>query len=255
MADYYSPFGSGRGSTQDMLNKLAADKAAANQYGEASAAQRGEVYVQPPDVLNNPYGGSGSGGGYSGGSYGGGAGIPSTAAPAGNNIVTSPGYGGGNINLSRGSYEDQEMLRLRDQLGDANFDSRMKALMSASGSAAPQVGGGNIAANEEAARNAAFARAKDRAGQTALASLTALQNVMANRGMSSSTEEARAMGNSLQGGADVINEFSRDELMTDLNRAAQIGDRNYQGAITQRGQDMNAKQSLMALINSAGVVY
>jgi hypothetical protein len=244
---YYSPFGGGRGGTQDMLSKLEADKAAASQYGEAAAGQRGEVYTPVPQQLNNPYGGGGFG------SYGGGgvSGYPNAGAPAGNNIVTSTGAGGGNINLSRGSYEDQQMLAMRAKLNDDAFAKRMAAFSTMGGASAPQVGGGNIAANEEAARSVAFARAKDRAGKTALSSLTALQNVMANRGMSGSTEEARGMGAALQGGEDVINEFGREELMNDLNRAAQIGDRNYSGAITQRGQDMNAKQSLLGLISSA----
>jgi hypothetical protein len=220
----------------------AASRNAANQQSQSAsyASQLGEVPGAPS---------------YGGTSYGAPSGVRTSGggvAPS-SGIMNSYGSGGGSLPISRGSYEDQQMLQLRAKLNDDAYAKRLAALKGAGvGGIQPGVSGqGGPMGNEVAARNAAFARAKDRAGQTALASLTALQNVMSNRGMSGSTEEARGMSNSLAGGANIINEFSRDELMTDLNRAADIGDRNYQGAITQRGQDAAAKQSLLALINSA----
>jgi hypothetical protein len=205
----------------------AASRNAANQQSQSAsyASQLGEVPGAPS---------------YGGTSYGAPSGVRTSGggvAPS-SGIMNSYGSGGGSLPISRGSYEDQQMLQLRAKLNDDAYAKRLAALKGAGvGGIQPGVSGqGGPMGNEVAARNAAFARAKDRAGQTALASLTALQNVMSN---------------SLAGGANIINEFRRDELMTDLNRAADIGDRNYQGAITQRGQDAAAKQSLLALINSA----
>lgn len=144
----------------------------------------------------------------------------------------------------------QESARLQDQ--------RMKALMAAtSGGAttAPSADGSGIGANEEAARAAAFGRAKDQAGQTALASLQALQNVMSQRGMRGSTVEGDATSEVILGGGNKVNEFTREQLMQDLNRAAEVSDRNYAGGIQMRGQDMSKFQSLLGLISSTGGAY
>lgn len=185
-----------------------------------------------------------------------------------NQRVTNAGdtsAGGGTALITKPAYEAQEQTRLESELAlkalqekarlnSSAFKQRLSAITRmSSGMGSGTFDPGNITANEEAARNAAFARAKDRAGKTALSSLTALQNILQNRGMFGSTEEARLTQDSLQGGQDVINEYGRSELVNDLNRAAQIGDRNYAGALTQRGQDMQAKQSLLSLINSAGL--
>jgi hypothetical protein len=245
----YHPTGTRYMTAQEQASANAAER---QRRAEQNAAATGGVALLP-------YGGgtsTGSGGSGSG-SYGGGSGSGGYGSPGGvtgnpGSVVNSPGYGGGSLNLSRDTYEEQQMLKMRAQLNDEAFSKRLAALQSAGvGSTQPRIGSGNIAANEEAARAAAFARAKDRAGQTALSSLTALQNVLNSRGLFGSTEEARLSQGAMQGGANVINEFTRDELMTDLNRAAEISDRNYAGDITQRGQDAAAKQSLLALINQA----
>ncbi len=241
---YYSQFGGGRGSTQDMLNKLEEDKAAANQYGEEAAGQRGEVYTPLPGVLNNPYGSSGdrydgvrtSGGG----SYGSG---PTTGTGG---IVTSPGSGGGAINLSRGSYEDQQAMQLKAKLANDAF-ARISGRFGSSGGTAPQVsyGGGDAAT---AARAAAFARAKEQAGQTAAAQLRTLQDVAGRRGIRGSTIEAGMIGDAVQGGAGDINEFTREQLLQDLQNTQHTADVSYQGGITQRGQDLSAQQALMSVL-------
>lgn len=195
------------------------------------------------------------------------------SSPTGGGESYGSGAGGAGY-ISRPAYEQQQQatldnqsalarmqeqsrldaLALRDRaaLNDATFTKRLGQL-STSGASASRVEGSPIAGNEAAARSAAFARAKDRAGQTALASLTALQNVMGQRGMLGSSEEARLTQGGLQGGADVLNEFTRDELMSDLDRAAELSDRTYAGDITQRGQDLSARQSLLALMTSAGL--
>lgn len=110
--------------------------------------------------------------------------------------------------------------------------------------------------DENAARAAAFARAKDMAGKTARSSLTALQEIMASRGEAGGGREFEGTQAILEGGQSRINEFGREQLMNDLNRAADISDRDYQGAITQRGQDLGQRQqSLQALLSLLGQIY
>lgn len=111
--------------------------------------------------------------------------------------------------------------------------------------------------NEQAARDAAFARAKEQAGSTALSSLTAFKDIMAGSGKMGSSLEAGGMSDIVGGGANNLNEFTRDQLMLDLNRAADISDQEYQGNITQRGQDITANgqrlASISALLNMPGL--
>lgn len=115
---------------------------------------------------------------------------------------------------------------------------------------------GGPAGDENLARASAFARAKDQAGQTARASLTALEGLMANRGQAGSGLEGELSAGIISGGAGRVNEFTREQAIQDLNRAAEISDRNYQGAITQRGQDLGARQqSLSALLQLINSIY
>jgi len=101
---------------------------------------------------------------------------------------------------------------------------------------------------EEAARAAAFARAKEQAGGTALGALRALENYAAGRGQTGSSMERGMIGDVVGGAAGQINEYSRDQMLADLQRAAQISDMNYQGQLQQRGQNISMLPSLMGLI-------
>jgi hypothetical protein len=152
---------------------------------------------------------------------------------------------------------DRGEMELAAKLGAEAESRRLSAatriMSSSSGPTGPQVdGGGGPAGKEDAARNAAFARAKERAGQTALAALTSLKDVMAGAGKMGSSMESQGIASIIGGAAGDVNEFSRDELILDTNRAADIADRNYAGAITQRGQDQAAKLSLLSLIGKGG---
>jgi len=124
------------------------------------------------------------------------------------------------------------------------------------GAEPPEVNAPGLAGNEQAARAAAFARAKDQAGQTARSSLTALEGLMANRGQAGSGLEGALSSDIISGGAGRVNEFTREQLMQDLNRAAEVSNRNYAGAITQRGQDISSRnQSLSALLQLINSIY
>lgn len=113
--------------------------------------------------------------------------------------------------------------------------------------------GGGPDPNEQAARDAAFAREKDRIGQIGRGALDSLTNLYSERGVSGGGYEqagiADLLGN-VQGG---LGDVAREQTLQDLGRAQQVGDRNYAGAITQRGQNMNYLQSLMGLLNAGGL--
>lgn len=203
---------------------------------------------------------------------------PNVQSIAGGNLVTQPAYEAqaqssleaklaqeaatGNLAAQKELAElqatnESRLLSEKSRLGEESFARRLATLssMGVPGGDDGSSGGGSatIGANEEAARSAAFGRAKDRAGQTALASLTALQNIMAERGLTGSTVEGGATADIIGGAAGGVNEFTRDELMADLNRAAEISDRERSAGLTKRGQDLSYKQSLLGLMSASGL--
>lgn len=120
---------------------------------------------------------------------------------------------------------------------------------------APVSFGQGFGADETAARGAAFARAKEQAGNTALSALRALQDFAAERGQTGSSMERQMIGDVVGGAAGDVNEFTREQLIQDLNRAADIADLQYQGGIAQRGQNLSMLPSLLGLIGSRGLLY
>ena len=152
-----------------------------------------------------------------------------------------------------------DQMRLQAQLA-AQAESRrlasIKGLMPGTGSQPGSVdGAGGMGANEEAARAAAFGRAKEQAGNTAMASLKALEDVMGARGLRGSTIEGNLTGDVLTGGMHELNDLVRSQTISDNNRAGQVADRNYAGNITQRGQDMDYMRSLLATISAGSGLY
>lgn len=222
--------------------------AEADAYQQQTAATRGEIYV--PD----PYGVAGYGGGSATGTRTGTAGSPGgiypgggyvgAGAPAGNNVVASPGSGGGNINLSRGSYEDQQAMQLRAKLANDALE-RVYGKAGGGTSAQVQYGGGGAA---DAARAAAFARAKEQAGLNANAALESLQDVMGRRGLRGSSIEAGATGDIIQGGGTDIAKVITQQMQDELANIQHVSDTTYQGNIAQRGQDLQAKQALLSVL-------
>ena len=78
---------------------------------------------------------------------------------------------------------------------------------------------------------------------------------MAGTGKQGSTVEGGMLSNVVGGARSEVNDFTRDQLISDLNRASGISDRNYQGDITQRGQDLSRQQSLLSMLTASGTVY
>jgi len=132
----------------------------------------------------------------------------------------------------------------------------IRALMGSSGGGTGAgAGTPNIPFDEQGARNAAYARAKDTIGQRTRASVDALKGVLSESGRSGGAFEDASLANVVgQGGFD-MGEFEREQLIQDLNRAGQIGDRESSASLTRRGQDLQSQQALFGLLNAAGRLY
>ena len=96
----------------------------------------------------------------------------------------------------------------------------------------------NLAASD----NAAFANAKDQAGQTAQASMTGLQQALAARGMGGAGYEAGQIGNTLATAANQIGAAGRAQAIEDANLTAEGNVANLGAQVSQRGQDIGAQQ-------------
>lgn len=136
---------------------------------------------------------------------------------------------------ARRSRDRQELLKLIQQTSQG----RSAATISHPGA------GGN-----EDARTAAFSRAKDQAGKIARASLTAIAEQMAGRGISGSGIEGLMEAGAIGGAGSSLIDVTRDQAISDAERAAKVNDLIYQGGIQQRGQDLSNRESYLALLRS-----
>jgi hypothetical protein len=191
--------------------------------------------------------------------------------PQNSTNLYSTGPGGTVVNgrgsVTQPAYEEQQQTQLEGTLKQSNMQEaarlqaeaesrRLGYLSTVTRQQSPEVGPqGGPAFDENAARSAAFARAKEEAGRTGIASLKALQDVMASRGLTGSSVEGNGIADVVGGAAGRVNDYTRTALTTDLNRAANIADRNQQNAITQRGQNLSLMPSLMGLITAGNGVY
>lgn len=150
---------------------------------------------------------------------------------------------------------ESDFLNQRAGLSDKSWKDRF-------GQVSGMVGGGGPLgdvpnpgmAEEEAARNAIFAREKDKIGQIGRGSLDALRGLMSERGMLGGGAEQVGINQILSGQQGQLGDVVREQSIQDLSRAGQISDRNYAGNLTKRGQDIQQRQALLALIN-AGPIY
>lgn len=137
---------------------------------------------------------------------------------------------------------------------DARRQASLQALMgSYGGSQQPPTQGGHIRYDEQAARDNAFARAKDKAGQIARSSVNSLREMMG--GNLGGALEASRMAEVAGGAANQLGEFNRDQLMTDLNRASEISNRERAAGLTERGQNIDSMRTLMSLFSGGGRLY
>lgn len=104
---------------------------------------------------------------------------------------------------------------------------------------------------EDAARAAAFAQAKDQAGQIGRSSMTALQNQAGARGLTGSGLAVNQAGGVIGEGARQLGEVNREQLTNTTDNARKRASEQYQGAITMRGQNIGAIGSLANLYGGA----
>ena len=160
--------------------------------------------------------------------------------------------------------QEDLMARARlNQDAQAQQFQQMQGLFtqSDSGGTAPTISrtGGSIGATEQAARAAAFARAKEQTGRIGRSSLTGLREALASRNMLGGGAEAVGTGQIVGGAEGALNEFTREQMINDFAAAQQAAGQEYSGAITQRGQDLSAQQAqrnaLYGLMRNSGRLY
>ncbi|SRR6266542_1757286 len=98
-------------------------------------------------------------------------------------------------------------------------------------------------ADTTASQNAEFSKAKDRVGRVGRASMNALSGEMRARGISGSGIEASEIGNRVDQASGALGDVANNQAVDALKRRYQIDDTNYQGDISQRGQDIGAGES------------
>lgn len=145
----------------------------------------------------------------------------------------------------------QAKVAANNAMSDKEF-ARFKEL------SAPFLGGPSAAgtdtsggAEDLAAQDAAFGRAKDRVGAIGRAGLTGLREAMASRGILGSGIEAAGTGQVFGEAAGGLGEVARDQAIASYQEAGKRADRN----VTKRGQDMGYLQSLMGLMKGGGNLY
>lgn len=98
------------------------------------------------------------------------------------------------------------------------------------------------------AQNAAFAQAKDQAARTAQAAMRGLTGQLSARGMGGAGYEAGQIGRTVMQGANTIGEASRAQAIQAAELAQRGAELNYQGGISQRGQDISAGSARDSLL-------
>lgn len=94
-----------------------------------------------------------------------------------------------------------------------------------------------------AANDAAFAAAKDQVGQTSRASLDSLRGELGATGMLGGGAEAQDVRDVVNNNAEQLGQVSRNNATTNAATALDVAKTNYQGGITQRGQDIQSQEA------------
>ena len=155
----------------------------------------------------------------------------------------------------------EDNLATRDKFNaqaEARRQASLKALMGqyGGGGGGEAVGGGNIAFDEQGARNAAFARAKDQAGSVARSSMDSLREYLGSSGQLGGAKEMQGAQDVMADAAGSVGDYTRDQLMMDLDRAGQISDRNFSGAHRDKDRAAEKFRSLFSMFSEGkGPIY
>lgn len=101
----------------------------------------------------------------------------------------------------------------------------------------------------------AFARAKDKTGLLALRRLADSRAQFGQRGMTGSGVEAGVMDSILGDASSGLQDFALGQAQTEADRSYQVADRNYAGALQQRGQDISLTPILLDMLRRSGRAY
>lgn len=161
----------------------------------------------------------------------------------------------GQVGLTQGAFESQQQIQLQHDLRNKDRQS-LTALLDKYFGKGDEAAGARVEYNgptedeERAARAAAFGRAKETAALNARASMSALEDMTADRGLMGSSVEAAKGGQIIGAAQSDVADFTREQLMQDLNRAKEVANMKYQGGITQRGQELGRQQQIQSAIMS-----
>lgn len=170
----------------------------------------------------------------------------------------------GGTNIDQPAYEGQQSQILGEQLGEKagqaglGLDEQKLAMLKQqfpqffTPSSAATVPTPDIAGAEAAA----LARAKDYAGQNALASLRAVQNAMDQRGLTGSVGpdlESGLTSSVLSGAAGNIGDVIRQGVINAPNVAVAQGNENLAANAQKIAQNNNMLASVMGLISAGGL--
>jgi hypothetical protein len=164
----------------------------------------------------------------------------------GGNTVQWPsvgGFGGGSdpipgtVGLAGGNFPKGQLGVSPDDLNRPTFYNQRPG-----GGVAPLAPPSTITMPDNSVAQAnIFARAKDQVGQETAGSLASLRSSLAGRGMLGGGAEVRGTQNILQTGQGQLGDTTREQAVTEANRQSDFAKTGYEGAITQRGQDVTSR--------------
>jgi hypothetical protein len=168
---------------------------------------------------------------------------PNNLAQGADGVFITPGNGsGGGVpqwNETGPSPQQQQASNQTRASLNGMLTSMTNGVASTPSAGAPPVAMGDTSAGTAAA----FARAKDQTGLNTRASLRAFQDQMAGNQMMGSGLEMTGTRDIIEHGAGQLNEVTREQAVKDAQMNNQRVMADYQGRVTQRGQDLGVAQS------------
>lgn len=153
--------------------------------------------------------------------------------------------------------QQQASQRLQEQLMGERENRRRAAipglLASVPGLDESKYTTADIDTGEEAATQAAFTGARERAGATGLAAVRSLRELMAGQGLHGSSVEAAGMGNIIGDARGTVGEVAKELAVQRSRRAGERASRQSQEKLTRRAQDISRQQALQSLM--LGSIY
>jgi hypothetical protein len=111
----------------------------------------------------------------------------------------------------------------------------------------PVTSGGGVAPIQmpdmTSSNNAIFAQAKDKVGKLSRSSLDSLAGELGSQGMLGSGAQVQATRDIVANNAGEMGQVERDLATKNADTALDVAKTNYQGSLTQRGQDIQSQEA------------